>query len=68
MIVRKLLGRKQRTELPPPPTDVQRRAETSRLPSDFFVAATPTAPAQLPPASTPPAQQPEIPPRSNGHA
>lgn len=41
MLVRKILGRKQRSELPPPPEDVQKRAETSRLPSDFLTSPTP---------------------------
>lgn len=75
MIVRRLLGRKQRPELPPPPADVQRRAETSRLPSDFFVAAAPAPQGQLPPppaqplpAAEPPQQTPpQQTPRSNGH-
>lgn len=35
MIVRNLLGRKPRWEVPPPPPEVQRRAEMTRLPSDF---------------------------------
>ena len=35
MIVRRILGRKQREELPLPPPEVQRRAEVARLPSDF---------------------------------
>jgi hypothetical protein len=35
MIVRRVLGRKQRDQLPPPPPEVQRRAEAARLPSDF---------------------------------
>lgn len=35
IIVRNLLGRKPRAELPPPPSQVQRRAEATRLPSDF---------------------------------
>lgn len=80
MIVRRVLGRKARTELPPPPTEVQRRAETSRIPSDFFVAptpptepapqlASPTQPAQLAPPADDTAQ-PELRQfgRSNGHA
>lgn len=80
LIARRLLGRKQRADLPPPPVEVQRRAETSRIPSDFFVAPTPTiepAPQLAPP--TPEAQlaplaedsaQPELRQfgRSNGHA
>ena len=35
MIVRRILGRKQREELPLPPPEVQRRADVARLPSDF---------------------------------
>lgn len=35
MIVRRILGRKQRDELPLPPAEVQRRADVARLPSDF---------------------------------
>ncbi len=35
MIVRRILGRKQREDLPLPPPEVQRRAEVARLPSDF---------------------------------
>jgi hypothetical protein len=35
MVVRRVLGRKQREQLPPPPPEVQRRAEAARLPSDF---------------------------------
>jgi hypothetical protein len=35
MVVRRILGRKQREQLPPPPMEVQRRAEAARLPSDF---------------------------------
>lgn len=74
MIVRRVLGRKTRTELPPPPAEVQRRAETSRLPSDFFVAAVPST--EPVPQLAPPAQpaedttQPELRQfgRSNGHA
>ena len=56
ILVRRILGRKPRAELSGPPEEVQRRAETSRLPSDFFVAAAPLEQAQTQP------------PRSNGHA
>lgn len=35
MIVRRILGRKQRDELPLPPPEVQRHADVARLPSDF---------------------------------
>ena len=35
MFVRRILGRKQREELPLPPPEVQRRADVARLPSDF---------------------------------
>lgn len=65
MIIRRLLGRKQRTDLPPPPPEVQRRAETSRLPSDFFVAASPN-PQQ--PVQQLTVQEAVDQPRSNGHA
>jgi hypothetical protein len=44
MIVRRLLRRKQRDELPAPPPEVQRRAEAARLPSDFFEDAARTLP------------------------
>lgn len=36
LIVRNILRRKPREQLPPPPEQVQRRAEVSRLPSDFL--------------------------------
>ena len=36
MLVRRVLGRKQREQLPEPPPEVQRRAEVARLPSDFM--------------------------------
>jgi len=36
MVVRNILRRKPREQLPPPPEPVQRRAEVSRLPSDFL--------------------------------
>jgi hypothetical protein len=45
MVVRRVLRRKQREQLPPPPVEVQRRAEVARLPSDFVEE---TAPRQLP--------------------
>jgi hypothetical protein len=35
MLVRRILGRKQRDELPLPPPEVRRRADVARLPSDF---------------------------------
>jgi hypothetical protein len=41
MIVRRVLGRKQREQLPPPPIEVQRRAEVARLPSDFVENSSP---------------------------
>ena len=82
MIVRRILGRKQRGDLPQPPPEVQRRAETARLPSDFFAGPTPdpnqpvqqltTAPQpQLPPpaAGRQDSSEPTVQPaRSNGHA
>jgi hypothetical protein len=37
MIVRRVLGRKQREQLPAPPPEVQRRADVASLPSDFVV-------------------------------
>jgi hypothetical protein len=46
MIVRRVLGRKQRELLPPPPPEVQRRADVVSLPSDFV--ATPAQPPQSP--------------------
>lgn len=65
MLVRKLLGRKPRIDLSAPPEEVQRRAETSRLPSDFFVAAAPLEGPQNQPPRQLTAEQP---PRSNGDA
>jgi hypothetical protein len=45
MIVRRVLGRKQRDQLPPPPPEVQRRAEAARLPSDFVEETARTLPS-----------------------
>lgn len=67
MIVRRVLGRKQRDELAPPPPEVQRRAETSRLPSDFFVSASPSTP-QGPVQQLTVQESTQQQPRSNGHA
>ena len=50
MLVRRVLGRKQRDQLPAPPPEVQRRAEVARLPSDFV--------------DTPVSQQPQLPAES----
>jgi hypothetical protein len=47
MIVRRVLGRKQREQLPPPPPEVQRRADVVSLASDF-VGAAPQASQQAP--------------------
>ncbi len=43
MIVRRILGRKQREQLEPPPPYVQRRAQTARLPSDFVNTPLPSS-------------------------
>jgi hypothetical protein len=45
-----VLGRKQREQLPPPPPEVQRRAEAARLPSDFVDAAQLPAPQAAEPS------------------
>ena len=68
MLVRKVLGRKQRTDLPPPPQEVQRRAETSRLPSDFFVDVTPDPQQPVLQLAVQETNQQSNQPRSNGHA
>ena len=52
MLVRRVLGRKQREQLPEPPPEVQRRAEVARLPSDFMGTEASQSP-KLPPANKP---------------